>query len=91
MQGVLVTWLVLLTVRLEGLGGRPWLAIAILTGLCVLTSLPWFAARPMPDVMVPIFVLGVALLAFHAEGKLRSLWSSSQLQSQVTCQYLRWR
>lgn len=67
-QGVLVTWPVLLTLRLEGLGGRPWLAIAILIGLCVLTSLPWFAAQLMPDIMVPIFVLDVALLAFHADG-----------------------
>jgi hypothetical protein len=67
MQGALVAWLVLVTLRVHGLGGRPWLAAAILVGLCIFTGLPWYAAQLMPDILLPIFVLGMALLAFHAD------------------------
>ncbi len=76
-QGVLVAWLVLLTLRLHGFEGRPWLATAILAGLCVFTGLPWYVAQLMPDILVPIFVLGITLLAFHADGLRR--WESAML------------
>jgi hypothetical protein len=67
LQSALVIWLTLLTLRLHGLGGRPWLAAAIVAGLCALTSLPWYAAQLMPDILLPVFVLSAALLAFHAD------------------------
>jgi hypothetical protein len=66
-QGALVVWLVLLTLRLHGFGGRPWLAAAVLAALCVCTGLPWYAAQLMPDILVPIAVLGLALLSFHRQ------------------------
>jgi hypothetical protein len=67
-QAGLVAWLVLLTLRLHGFGSRHWLAAAIMAGLCVLTGLPWYTAQLMPDFLVPVAVLSVALLAFYAEG-----------------------
>ena len=66
-QAGLITWLILLTLRLHGFGHRHWLAAAIMAGLCALTGLPWYAAQLMPDILVPAAVLAVALLAFYAE------------------------
>jgi hypothetical protein len=67
-QAVLVAWLVALTLRLHGFGGRPWLATAIVFGLCALTGLSWYATQLMPDILVPAFVLAFAMLTFHAGG-----------------------
>jgi hypothetical protein len=67
LQAALVIWLVTLTLRVHGLGGRPWLATAIIAGLSVFTGLPWYAAQLMPDILLPMFVLGTALLAGHTE------------------------
>jgi hypothetical protein len=63
-QAALVVWLVVLTLRLHGFG-RPWLATAIVLGLCAFTGLPWYTAQLMPDIFVPISVLALALLAFY--------------------------
>jgi len=67
-QAALVAWLVALTLRLHGFGGRPWLATAIVIGLCASTGLSWYAAQLMPDILVSAFVLAFAMLAFHAAG-----------------------
>ena len=67
LQAIVVAWIVLLTLRLYGLGGRPELAVAVLGGLCAFTGMPWYAAQLMPDIMVSIAVLGVTLLAFHGD------------------------
>ena len=67
-QAVLVVWLVLLVLRLHGFGDRPWLATAVVGGLGVFTGLPWYVAQLMPDILAPIGVLAMALLAFHADG-----------------------
>lgn len=66
-QAVTVTWLVMLTLRAHGFGGQPWLATAVVIGLAVFTSLPWYAAQLMPDVWVPAAVLAVYLLAFRGD------------------------
>jgi hypothetical protein len=66
-QSALIVWLVVLTLRTHGLGGRPWLAGAILIGLSGLTSLPWFASQLMPDVLVPVATLSIYLLAFRTQ------------------------
>lgn len=67
LQAALVVWLVTLTLRVHGLGDRPWLATAIMAGLCTFTALPWYTAQLMPDILVAMFVLGTALLARHAD------------------------
>jgi hypothetical protein len=67
LQAALVAWLMMLTLRVHGMGGRPWLATAIIAGLCVFTGLPWYTAQLMPDILVAMFVLGTALLARDAD------------------------
>jgi hypothetical protein len=63
-QGTLVAWLLVLALRAHGLGGRPWLAAAVTVALALLSGLPWYAAQLMPDVLVPVAVLALYLLAF---------------------------
>jgi len=77
MQAALVAWLVALVLRLHGFGGRPWLAAAIVIGLCASTGLSWYAAQLMPDILVSAFVFAFAMLAFHA-GRLRR-WETTIL------------
>jgi hypothetical protein len=53
--------------RAHGLGGRPWLTLGIVAMLTVCTSLPWFSAQLMPDILFPAAVLALYLLSFHNE------------------------
>ena len=64
-QAMLLTWLIVLTLRAHGLGGRPWLALGIVALLTVTTSLPWFTAQLMPDILFPAAVLALHLLIFR--------------------------
>ena len=66
LQAALTAWLIVLTMRAQGLGGRPWLALGIVAMLTVCTSLPWFAGQLMPDILFPAAVLAIYLLAFQA-------------------------
>jgi hypothetical protein len=62
-QAVVVAWVLTLELRAQGLSDRLmayWLVIIALSGL---TGLPWYAAQLMPDVLVPVTVLALHLLA----------------------------
>jgi hypothetical protein len=63
-QALLMVWLIGLTLRVQGLRNRPWLALAIVVALTLTTSLPWFASQLMPDVLFAAGVLAIYLLAF---------------------------
>lgn len=63
-QAALMAWLVVLTLRVNGLAGRPWLALGIVALLCVITSLPWFAGQLMPDILFAAAALSIYLLAY---------------------------
>jgi hypothetical protein len=63
-QSALTVWLVVLSLRALGYGGRPWLAFAIVALLSVATSLPWLAGQLLPDIWFPAAVLALFLLAF---------------------------
>jgi hypothetical protein len=65
-QSALTVWLIVLSLRALGLGGRPWLALAIVVMLAVGTSLPWFASQLMPDILFPAAAIALYLLAFRA-------------------------
>lgn len=41
--------------------------LAIIVGLCMMTSLPWYAGFLMPDIFTPLMVLGLFMLAFCFE------------------------
>ena len=64
-QAALIAWLVTLTLRAHGFGGRPGLAAAVVVALCAITGLPWFTAQLMPDIFLPAAVLGLYLLSFQ--------------------------
>jgi len=66
-QAATVLWLIALTLRVNGLGGRPWLLLGIVAALTVTTSLPWFASQMMPDVLFPAGVLAIYLLTFGGD------------------------
>lgn len=63
-QAALVAWLIVLTLRIYGYGGRPVLATAVVIGIALVTGIPWYASQLMPDVLVPVAVLALYLLAF---------------------------
>ena len=52
-QAALMVWLFVVTLRVNGLGARPWLALGVVAMLTVTTSLPWFAGQLMPDILFP--------------------------------------
>ncbi|RDV05158.1 hypothetical protein [Undibacter mobilis] len=63
-QAALMAWLVVVTLRVNGLGGRPYLALGIVVLLCIGTSLPWFAGQLMPDILFAAAALALYLLAY---------------------------
>lgn len=65
LQSALIVWLIVLTMRAHGLGGRPWLTLGIVAMLTVCTSLPFFSAQLMPDILFPAAVLALYLLIFQ--------------------------
>ena len=64
-QAMMMSWLIVLTLRAHGLGGRPWLAFGIVALLTVTTSMPWFTAQLMPDILFPAAALALHLLIFR--------------------------
>ena len=69
LQCALVAWLLAVTLRVNGLGGRPWLALGIVVLLTATTSLPWFAGQLMPDILFAAATLALYLLCY-AHGRL---------------------
>ena len=68
LQSALMAWLFSVTLRVNGLGERPWLALGIVVVLTVTTSLPWFAGQLMPDILFPAATLALYLLTYtHAQ------------------------
>lgn len=63
-QSMLMAWLFVVTLRVNGLGGRPWLALAIVVLTTVTTSLPWFAGQLMPDILFAAAALALYMLAY---------------------------
>ena len=67
-QGAILTHLLYLTTR--GVSGgsisKPE-TLLIIAGLCVFSSLPWITGQILPDVLSPVLLLGVFLLAFCGE------------------------
>lgn len=64
LQCALMAWLFAVTLRVNGLGGRPWLALGIVALTTITTSLPWFAGQLMPDILFAAAMLALYLLAF---------------------------
>jgi hypothetical protein len=70
-QAALTAWVT--QIALGACGYRGPLAFAcVILALAVLTSLPWYAGQLMPDILVPLAVIALHLLAFARE-RLRKL------------------
>jgi hypothetical protein len=66
LQAILTAWVLLLTLRAHGLGGRPGLPVVLVIALAPLTGLPWYVGQLIPDILSPLAVLALHLLAFRA-------------------------
>ena len=66
-QAALTAWMLTLSLRAHGFGSRPWYTAALIFILTLLTSLPWYVGTLMPDIFVPLAVLGLYLLAFRRD------------------------
>lgn len=63
-QSLLAAWLVMLMLRVEGWGGRPFLTVASCALLTVFTALPFVAGQLMPDALAACGPLALYLLAW---------------------------
>ena len=66
-QSALAVWVLALTLRAMGLRNRPWLFVAIVAVLSILTTLPWLTSILLTDIFCVIGVLGLYLLLMHAD------------------------
>ena len=82
-QAAMTAWLIVLSLRAHGLGGRPWLAFGIVAMLTVGTSLPWLADQLIPDILFPAAILALHLLVFR-DGQLAS-WERFALAGVIVC------
>ena len=67
LQSALTVWIVALTLRTHGLGRRPWLLLAVIASLSVVTTLPWLTAILLTDIFAGLSVLALYLLLRHGE------------------------
>ncbi|MDO9412262.1 MAG: hypothetical protein Q7T81_06775 [Pseudolabrys sp.] len=72
LQSALMAWLFAVTLRVNGLGGRPWLALGLVALTTATTSLPWFAGQLMPDILFAAAALALYLLSYAHERVSRS-------------------
>jgi hypothetical protein len=66
-QSALTLWVLSLTLRAHGLGGRPWLLLGLTAALCLLTTLPWLTGILLTDIFSGLAVLALYLLLLRAE------------------------
>lgn len=66
-QAVLTVWIVALTLRVHGLGGRPHVLVVTVTALAVVTALPWLAGQLITDVFAGLAVLALYLIVVRAD------------------------
>ena len=71
-QAGVTLWILRLVLRIHRAGDRPSVFIAVIIGLCLLTSLPWYVSQLMPDIFLPLAMLAAYILAF-APGELRQI------------------
>jgi hypothetical protein len=65
-QAGLTAWVMQITLRAYGHRGSLTFACCIVA-LAVFTSLPWYAGQLMPDILVPLAVIALHLLAFKRD------------------------
>jgi hypothetical protein len=63
-QSLVTVWVLSLTLRALGFGGRPWLLLGLTTALCAFTTLPWLTSMLLTDIFAALPVLAIYLLVF---------------------------
>jgi hypothetical protein len=66
-QSTLTLFAIMLTLRVLHFGGKTWIALGIVALLTFATSLPWLAGQLLPDILFPLAVLALYLLAFRSD------------------------
>ena len=71
-QSLFTLWIIHLTLRCHDLPAGPITTAAFCTGLAGLTGISWYTSQLMPDILVPLMVIGLWLLGFRWD---RLTWS----------------
>ncbi len=66
-QSLLTVWVLALTLRAHGFGGRPLLLLGIVTVLSIFTTLPWLTAVLITDIFSGLAVLALYLLLLRED------------------------
>lgn len=66
-QSLLTVWVLALTLRAHGFGGRPLLLLGAVTVLSIVTTLPWLTAVMLTDIFSGLAVLALYLLLLRDE------------------------
>jgi hypothetical protein len=69
LQAAVTLWVLALVLRTHGLGGRPFMLLALVAPLSIATTLPWIASILLTDIFAGLAVLALHLLVF-CNGKL---------------------
>jgi hypothetical protein len=67
LQSALSVWLIALTLRVFGLGGRPFLLTGVTAAMALGTTLPWLTSILLTDAFAGLGVLGLTVLLLRAE------------------------
>lgn len=71
-QSALTVWIVALTLRAHGLGGRPLLLTGVIAALSATTTLPWLTSILLTDIFCGLAVLALYLLLLRADALTRT-------------------
>src|SRR5262245_6781836 len=63
-QSLVTVWVLALTLRATGFGGRPYLLLGVTAALCAFTTLPWLTSILLTDIFAALPVLAIYLLVF---------------------------
>src|SRR5258708_161071 len=70
-QSLLTVWVLALTLRALGFGGRPFMLVTVTAVLSLFTTLPWLSGILLTDIFAALAVLAVYLLVFGFDGLTR--------------------
>ena len=70
-QSALTVWIVALTLKSHGLGGKPLPLVVVVALLSIATAVPWLAGLLMPDLFAGLAVLALYLLIFRSKPLVR--------------------
>ena len=67
LQAALTVWVIALTLRAHGLGGRPGLLLGLVATLSAVSTLPWLTSILLTDIFCGLGVLALYLLLMRNE------------------------